>query len=174
MTTAITPVNDLLRIVGRAAEITGSYGRTRTKPERVDAMTRAMLIVEHTHQELSTFARFIYRQNDHGQNLHILPDGQLAPGVWAPWTVHAPSTLTRTQRDLLRRWLLLKADNRLRPPFVYGDDTRRWYVDLRRYPTVEAALDWLEKHKLTAGEWLNLLPQVSKRMSRGEGPGERR
>lgn len=162
MTAIITPIGDLMRIVDRAAEIAGSYGRTRTRPERVDAVTRAMLIVEHAHQELETFARFIYRQSDGGQWLHVLPDGQLTPGVWAPWAVHAPSTLTRNQRDILRRWLLLKADSRLRPPFVYGDDTRRWYVDLRRYPTTDSTLQWLQNHRLTAGEWLNILPQARK------------
>jgi hypothetical protein len=158
MTTVITPVNDLLRIVDRAAEITGSYGRTRTRPERIDAMTRAMLIVEHIHQELTTFTKFVYRRSGNGRLLHVLPDGQLGRGVWAPWGASGKSTLTRTQRDILRQWLLLKADSRLRPPYLYSPDTRRWYMDLRRYPDVGPALLWLQNHQLTASEWLNLLP----------------
>ena len=155
MTLVVTPINDLMRIVDRAAAITGSYGRTRTRPERIDAMTRAMLAVENVHQELVAFVRFVYRRDGRGRLLHVLPDGQLAPGVWVPW--RGGSTLTRTQKDILRRWLHLKAQNRLKPIFVYGLDTRRWYVDLRNYPTAEVALGWLERHRISAGEWLNLL-----------------
>lgn len=157
MTTVITPVNDLLRIVARAGEITGSYGRTRTKPERVDAMTRAMLSAEAVRQELEEFTRFVYRRSEGGRLLHVLPDGQLARGVHTPWR-GVSSTLTRTQQDGLRKWLAIKAQNRLKPPFVWGGDTYRWYVDLVRYPTVEAALEWMERHRISAGEWLNLLP----------------
>jgi hypothetical protein len=156
MTIVASPVNDLLRIMGRAAEITGSYGRTRTKPERIDGMTRAMLIVQHIDQELTAFVNFVYRRAPNGKLLHILPDGSFAPGVWTPWGSSGKSTLTRPQRNQLRRWLWLKADNRLRPPFLYNPQTRRWHLDLRHYPTVETAQQWLERHKLTAGEWLNL------------------
>jgi hypothetical protein len=42
MTVVSTPINDLIKIVVRAGEITGSYGRTRGHPERVDAATRAI------------------------------------------------------------------------------------------------------------------------------------
>jgi hypothetical protein len=157
MTTMISPVGDLMRIVGRAAEITGTYGHARTKPERIDAVTRAALVVEHVHQELTTFASFVYQRSQNGRLLHVLPDGQLARGVHTPWR-GVSSTLTRSQQDRLRRWLATKAETRLRPPFVWSDSTRRWYVDLHRYPTVEAAIDWLTRHKMSGGEWLNLLP----------------
>ena len=157
MTVVTTPVNDLMRIVARAGEIAGSYGRTRTKPERIDAATRAMVTVEHIHQELETFTKFVYRRSSKGRLLHVLPDGQLGRGVWAPWGASGKATLTRTQRDILRRWLLTKAETRLRPPFLYNRTTRRWYVDLQRYPDKDSALQWLSNHQLTAGEWLNLL-----------------
>jgi hypothetical protein len=147
-------MKDLMRIVGRAAEITGSYGRTRTRPERIDGMTRAMLIVEHVNQELTTFIRFIYRAAPNGRLLHVQPDGKLAYGICTPW--RGASTLTRKQRDMIRRWLLLKAESRLRPPFVYDPESRRWHLDVQRYPTLEPALVWLERHRMTAGEWLNL------------------
>ncbi len=156
MTVTVSPVNDLLKIVARAGEIVGSYGHARTKPERIDAMTRAMLTVEHVHEELISFTNFVYRRNGRGRLLHVQPNGQFAYGVATPW--RGTSTLTRTESHMLRRWLLLKADSRLRPPFLYAPDTRRWHLDVGRYPTVDRALQWLENHRLTAGEWLNLLP----------------
>jgi hypothetical protein len=154
--TQIVNTGDLLKIVARAGEIVGSYGNARTVPERVSALTRAELTVEHVHQELVEFIRFVYQTAPNGRLLHVLPDGQLARRVYTPWRGRA--TLTRTQGDMVRRWLLLKADSRLRPPFLYADDTRRWYLDLKRYPDVGPALVWLDRHRLTAGEWLNLLP----------------
>lgn len=149
-------INDLVKIVDRAAAIVGTYGHSRTTPERVDAMTRAGLTVEHVYQELEAFTRFVYMQAPNGRLLHVQPNGQFAYGICTPW--RGVSTLTSTERSILRKWLLLKADHRLRPPFLYSPDTRRWHLDLKRYPTVDSALEWLDRHKLTAGEWLNLIP----------------
>jgi hypothetical protein len=154
MSTTSVPVQDLLKIVARAGEIVGSYGHARTPPERVSALTRAELTVEHVMQELESFTRFVYQRAPGGQLLHVLADGQFAPKVHTPW--RGTSTLTRSQRDRVRKWLLLKADSRLRPPFLYSPETRRWYLDLKRYPELDAALLWLERHRLSAGEWLNL------------------
>lgn len=157
MTMITTPVNDLMRIAGRAAEITGSYGHTRTRPERIDGMARATLAVEHVHQELVSFVRFVYMKDPSGRRwLHLLPDGTLAPKVHTPWR-GVSSTLTRSQQDRVRAWLALKCKARLRPPLLFDYGIRRWLVDLTRYPTADNALDWFDKHKLTPGEWLNLL-----------------
>lgn len=144
-------------IVDRAANITGSYGRARVMPEQFDAATRAALVVQHVHSELATFAAFVYQKDGRGRWLHILADGQMARGVWVPWGSSGKATLTRQERDTVRKWLHLKAQSRLRPPFRYDAKTNRWYVDLRRYPTLEAALDWIERHKMTPGEWLSLV-----------------
>jgi hypothetical protein len=154
MTIVSVPTNDLLKIVARAGEIVGSYGHTRTTPERVSAMTRAALTVEHVHQELESFTRFVYEAAPNGRLLHVLPDGQLAPGVWTPW--RGKSSLPRPAKDRLRKWLLLKAANRLRPLYLYRSETKRWYLDLRRYSTLDEALVWLDRHRLTAGEWLSI------------------
>ena len=145
-----------LKIVDRAAEITGTYGHTRVMPEQFDAATRAILIVEHVHNELITFIVFVYQKDVLGRWLHILSDGQMARGVWTPWGSSGKATLTRRVRDTVRKWLRIKAVNRLRPPFLYDSATNRWYIDLRRYPTVDGALDWAERHRMTANEWLSL------------------
>lgn len=156
MTIIAQPVGDLLRTVARAADITASYGHARTKPEQIDGLTRAMLSVEQVQYELVTFTRFVYMRDPSGRRwLHLLPDGTLAQRVHTPWR-GSSSTLTRSQQDRLRLWWRLKLDSRLRPPFLFDHAIRRWCVDLHRYPTVDGALDWLDKHKITATEWLNL------------------
>jgi hypothetical protein len=156
MNVVTVATGDLLKIAARAGEIVGSYGHARTMPERVSAMTRAELVAAHVMQELESFTRFVYLRDPQGRLLHVLPDGQFAPRVHTPW--RGTSTLTRAQRDRVRAWLLRQADNRLKPPFLYGEDTRRWYLDVKRYPELGEALVWLDRHRLTAGEWLSLIP----------------
>lgn len=157
MTIVAQPVNDLMRVVARAADITASYGHARTKPEQVDGLTRATLAAAHAQQELEMFVRFVYMRDPSGRRwLHLLNDGTLAPRVHTPWR-GASSTLTRKEQDRVRAWWKVKLDNRLRPPLRWDHGIKRWHVDLLRYPTVDEALDWLSKHKITPTEWLNLL-----------------
>lgn len=158
MTIIAQPVNDLLRTVARAADITASYGHARTKPEQIDGLTRAMLSVAHVQQELESFARFVYMRDPSNRRwLHLLPDGTLAPGVHTPWRGPS-STLTRNQQDKMRAWWRLKLESRLRPPLRWDHGIKRWSVDLVRYPTLDGALAWLDAHRITATEWINLPP----------------
>jgi hypothetical protein len=144
------------QLVNRAAALSGAYGTARTTPERIDAQALAQLVVELVNQELELFAHHCYKTNAQGRFLHILADGQLCSGNWCPWGSSGKSQLTRTQRDTVRRWLLLLEQNHLRPVWQYYPKTRRWYVNLHRYPTLDQALVWLSNHQLTAEEWLNL------------------
>jgi hypothetical protein len=145
-----------VQLVNRAADLAGAYGTARVLPERIDAYSLATLVVELVNQQLDLFARHCYKTTEQGELLHILPDGQLSPRNWCPWGSSAKSKLTRTQRDMLRHWLFLMEQNRLRPPWLYYPKTRRWYVDLHRYPTLDQVLVWLSRHHLTANEWLQL------------------
>lgn len=149
-------INDLLKVVDRASTIVGSYGHARTTPERVSAMTRAALQAEHIMQELIGFTKFLYQTAPNGKLLHVYPTGQIAPKVYTPW--RGTTSLTRKQKDIVRAWLWLKADAHLKPPYIYSPDTKKWYVDLKLYADEAAALQWLERHRISAGELLNLLP----------------
>lgn len=151
---------DLAQFVDRAAAITGSYGRTRNKPERIDAASYALLAVEVCRQELDAFIRFVYVRNGKGRLLHIMPDGQIPAGVWAPWGGSGKSVLSRSQRDTLRNWLLGQAKRLPRPPFHYRPSFRRWYVDLKRYQDEADALRWLADYQMTVQDWLNMQMSV--------------
>lgn len=145
-----------VRIVNRAADMVGSYGTARTAPEQVDAVALANLIVTQARQELDLFIRHCYRQDARGRYLHILADGQIAPRNWTPWGSSGKSSLTRTQRDILRLWLVQSKQQRRFPVFVYRPEQRRWYVDLIRYPTEAESLEWLRVCGLDAKAWLGV------------------
>jgi hypothetical protein len=145
-----------INLVNRAATLTGAYGTTRTRPERVDALALASLTVELINQELELFLYHCYQTNEQGRFVHILADGQLCRGNWCPWGSSGKSQLTRRQRDTVRSWLFLLAEQRLNPLWRYYPHTRRWHVNLVRYPTQAQAMTWFTVHQLNPTTWLNL------------------
>jgi len=148
--------SNAVRIVNRAADIVGSYGATRTAPEQVEALALANLVATHARQELELFIRYCYQQDTRGRWIHILADGQIPSGVFTPWGSSGKSSLTRTQRDTLRSWLVSQAKERKFPAFVYRPSFRRWYVDVVRKETEATALSWLTHSGLDGQTWLNL------------------
>lgn len=147
----------LASIVDRAAEVTGAYGNYRTLPERVDAETLAMARCTSINQEVEAFIRFAYRKDEGGRFINLRSNSQIPKGIWTPWGSSGKSSLTRTERDTLRRYLFsLGHSNRPpRPLFFYL--SRHWHVNTGVYPTVESALDWLERNKMTAALWLDFV-----------------
>lgn len=145
-----------LTLVNRAAQLTGAYGATRTRPERVDALALATLTVEFVNQELELFLYHCYQTNEQGRFLHILADGQPCRGNWCPWGSSGKSQLTRRQRDTVRSWLFALAEQRLQPLWRYYPHSRRWHVQVLRYPTLEQASAWFAVHQLNPTTWLNL------------------
>lgn len=146
----------LENVVNRAADAVGTYGRLRTTPERVDQLALAALSARAAHQQLELFAHWCYEESAPGVRCNILPSGQIPPGSWTPWGSSGKSGMTRTDRDILRRWLITLRSRRHYAPWFYHADERRWYVDLTRYPTRQDALDWLGRFGIKAHEWLEL------------------
>lgn len=146
-------IQQFASLVDRAAQLTGSYGRTRHPPERVDAAAIARLEVELVRQEMEDFIRFVYRREGDVW-LHIVANGRIPRGVWAPWGSSGKSKLTQPMRTKLRKWMF--AQNRPRPVFFYNPKETRWYVDLTHYTNVEVALKWYERCGVTVVGWLQL------------------
>jgi hypothetical protein len=153
----------LEKFVTRAAELSGAYGNFRATPERVDAETIAAARCQLANQDIELFVHFCYRQSDNGYFINLAGSSQIPTGVWTPWGSSGKSKLTRSERDIVRAWLLsLKRQHGPRPLFYYVVDERRWHVDTFRYPTLEEALQWLKEYKITPKVWLQLKPFFSK------------
>jgi hypothetical protein len=151
-------------IVNKAASFAGSYGNTRTRPERVDALAIAQLSATAAMQQLELFSRWCYQRADNGHLMHILPSGQLPSGAYTPWGASGRSGMSRGDRDVVRVWLYLVDEQGYDPVWVYVEEQRRWYVDLMNYPTLAAALDWLQQTPINPTDWLN----ISLAMRRGK------
>lgn len=146
----------LENVVNRAAEVAGVYGRLRTMPERVDALSLATLSAKAAGQQLELFCYWCYQESAPGILCNILPNGQIPTGSWAPWGSSGKSGMTRTDRDIVRAWLRTLQARRHFPPWRYDPSSRRWYVDLLRYESLTGALGWLAKYPIHPQDWLNL------------------
>lgn len=144
------------KVVNRAVEFTGAYSNHRVAPAQVDNLALAQLSATDAMHKMQTFAHWCYERTDAGAFVHILPNGQIPSGAWVPWGASGKGKMTRTDRDVVRRWLCVLRDRRHFPPWFYYTDQRRWYVDLMRYDSVVEALDWLTKHPIHPRDWLNL------------------
>lgn len=143
-------------IVNRAANFAGAYGNVRVTPAQVDDLARARLCVTAATEQLELFAHWCYQRHENGLLLHVCNNGQIPSGGWTPWGSSGKSGLTRTERDVLRVWLHLVWKGNHKPVWFYYDKHYRWYVDFTHYPSVEAALLWLEQHPIHPQDWLDI------------------
>jgi hypothetical protein len=142
------------KFVVRAAELTGAYGNFKTAPELVDAETIALARCTMVNHELQLFIHFCYKRSEQGRLINLRSNSQIPKGVWAPWGSSGKSGLTRTERDTLRRYLFsLNTRRPPRPLFFYSQ--RHWHVNTVIYPTVEEALQWLDRYQMTPALWLD-------------------
>lgn len=159
------------KVVNRAADFTGSYGHTRTAPERSDALALAALAAKAADQQLELFARWCYEQAiPGGAYAHIMADGQIPTRAWTPWS-KTRGELTRTEGRIVRRWLLTMQQGRHFPLWFYRKDSRRWYVDLTRYDDLTDALDWLKRHPIHPQDWWAIRSALLGRQVGGGGQG---
>lgn len=155
-------MNGMEKIVNRSADFVGSYGYTRMHPDRVDVFAKAKVEIAVAKQQMELFAYWCYQQhNNHW--LHITASGQIPTGTWVPWgssgksrTTEGVPELTKPIRAVLRSWLIQQSRNRRFPPWFYDPDERRWYVDLRRYDSLEEALIWLKNNPVLPDGWIEM------------------
>lgn len=142
------------KFIDRAATIVGAYGHYRTAPDLVDAETIAAGRCTLANQELELFTHFCYQQNEHGRFINLAGNTQIPSGVWAPWGSSGKGSLTRTERDVMRRWLLSFANERPKPLFFYVATMRRWHVNTPSWDTLTLALAWVNRHEMTSKDYL--------------------
>lgn len=136
------------KIAVRAAALTGAYGVTGHKPELVDAMAIALTRTELINQEIELFTHFCY-QKEGDRFINLSGNCKLGRKVWAPWGSSGKGKLTRTERDVTRRYLL--SLTRPKPLFFYQD--HHWYVNTGKYKTLEWALEWGKNFSMTPTKW---------------------
>ncbi len=140
----------------RAQLDVGAYGNYRTTHDLVDAEAIAEARCTLVNGELESFTHFCYQKLS-GWFVNLSGNTQIPTGVWAPWGSSGKGRLTRMERDTVRAWLhALNRGRGLKPVYVYASSARRWHVDTTRYPSLDAALEWLSANKIDAKTWLRI------------------
>lgn len=121
-----------------------------------DALTRrglAALAVEHLTSALQRLIELCY-ELDHDSRLCNVDgvDGRILVPV--PWgsVGYRYYALRRRESDVLRLFMQASMTPRKGaavPLFLYGEDTRAWYLNLSDYPTAADAVNYLSVHGLT-------------------------
>jgi hypothetical protein len=88
-----------------------------------------------------------YERTSHGSLLNMDVTGALLiPAPWSRQNCHRWG-LRRAESDALRALLILEQrkgpDKGRAPLFLWDGESRRWFVDLDLYPTIEAAREYL-------------------------------
>jgi hypothetical protein len=139
------------KFLTRVVESVGSYGNYKVAPERVDAETIVLPRVALINGELESFTRFIYHVES-GRHVNLSGNTCIPSGVWCPWG--SKGNLTRTERDVMRKYMLSFAGERPTPLYFYMAKHRRWYVNTPIFDTLALALAWVGRHQMSAKDYL--------------------
>lgn len=111
--------------------------------------------VELANEALCRLVELLYQPDSDGHPAHIDPaTGRiLVPLPWGSvgWKRWG---LRHHEAVVLRMILLARQCGTTRPAlFLYGTDTRCWYLNTNDYPTLPAAAHWLKRSAILLAEW---------------------
>lgn len=167
----------LNQFVERASEVVGAYGNFQTAPENVNAETIAAGRCELIRQVMENFIRWCYHRNEAGLLVNLQGNSVIPSGAYVPWGAGGKqrgttgkTQLTRGEREVTRQWLaiLRKDRNGRKSPFFYDASTRRWCLDIVRYPTEQSALQWLAANLVTPADYVAIVQALRQAVRRGE------
>ena len=162
--TADATTMSLKSIYERSKRVATNYGRAmKPKPMLPDNKALAIERCETIDQAMREFINYCFQRTESGLLYNLLPDGQIQAGIWTPWGGSGKSELSRLQRDVLRRYLLgLKTNRPPHPLFYYLPESRRWYIDVVRFSSLEEGLGWWDRYRLTPDAWLSLSTELQR------------
>lgn len=125
---------------------------------------RAAVIMEALHR----LTVLVYESDSHGRRYNIDVDGRITCAYPMGRQGHTSFGMVRSEWLILRHWLKVCARRAQRgadapPLYVYGEDSRAWFANIFDYPTAAAAWSWLERHQMTADDYLDARTNTKKR-----------
>lgn len=136
------------RLHAPTAAVSRPQGKLRRAAGALSRRTVHQARAELCMQRLHLAAAMLYEVDDAGELVNVDADtGRIL--IPLPWgrAGRSPWGLTGNEGDTLRyivrAWAL----------FWYDASGRTWCVDLGRYPTAEAAHDYIERHAITVSTW---------------------
>jgi hypothetical protein len=152
---------ELTELIDRVQELRAKgparFGRERIA-EAADAINRAgdmQLRVELANEALAALCVVLYQADADGRtpNLDRLTWRLLVPapwgrGGWKRWGLRA------WEADCLRGILMIRCEMiRHQNLFDYNAAGQTWHIDLKTFPTLETAMQYLKRYPITLDEW---------------------
>lgn len=116
----------------------------------------AQVRCELVNESLCKLTTVLYEQDGDGTlaNVEVVTERILIPVPWGSsgWKLWG---LRYWEARTLAKILRVRVENRRKLPvlFDYSAESRNWYINVDTYPTVDAALVYLQKHPVSLHEW---------------------
>lgn len=125
---------------------------------------RAAVIME----ALQRLTVLVYEADSLGRRYNIDVDGRITCAYPMGRTGHTAFGMVRSEWMILRQWLQVCARRATRgadapPLYVYDADAKAWFLNIFDYPAPAAAWTWLERHQMTADEYLDARVNTKRR-----------
>lgn len=100
---------------------------------------------------LAKFITTVYEVDSRGNPWNVSTYGRIEIPV--PWSRNGATVwgVRRTHAEILRRTLMNSQNSR--PPFIFDEIERRWYLAISAYPTRATALQWLDEFNINGDLW---------------------
>lgn len=150
------------KALGDKAAIVAAEPRKRTVlapvARTMGRKAMAAAIAEVMREALAKLIAMTYQETSDGRLWNIGYDGRIE-GIVMPWSDAGYKTwgLRRMHARTLQHAMV-----RRQGPFVFNREDTCWYLDLDTYPTMAAALTWLDSVNLNAERWLELMNDFEK------------
>lgn len=165
---ALAAAQETLARLPDVATTAPGAGRVRQWSEdlsrKVRMQARAVVIME----ALQRLTVLVYETDPHGHRYNVDVDGRITCAYPMGRQGHTQFGLVRSEWAILRHWLTVCARRAARgadapPLYHYDGDARTWFANIFDYPTPAAAWGWLERHQLTADEYMEARRLTKKR-----------
>lgn len=145
-------VNTFARVAEMATPGNLRRGSQRQAVEAADRSRAALFVAKAAavNKALAEFIRILYSDNGqpHPANIDAADDRIL---VAVPWgrAAYMDWGLRRLEADSLRAEMLARSEEGARPLFLFDDLSRRWLLNVKRYPLYGQAVRYLENNAVT-------------------------
>jgi len=160
-TNGLVNTNRLVRVIERKAEVMDAHpARIAPLRQAAESLSRANMYRAHCEVLAEALARctmMLYERDSvgrwvnmdrTGQALIALPWGRAGQRLWGLRRSEA-----NTLRAILFGWQHWHDARREPALYLYGENERRWWLNLADYPDQAAGMRWVQAHPITLNQW---------------------
>ena len=148
---------DIKRVMDDKQRIIDATPKRAETPvqQTIQAVSRSVAAAQHAEilkEALSKFVVQVYEQTSDGRLWNVTEFGRIEGSIVWGRKGYKEWGMRKTHADVLRYTMLRVSPS----PFLYSQTDRRWYLNLRQYPSQAHALAWVKQLRIDGERWLTL------------------